>query len=69
MYIIILFFIILIVSLILCNFIRNMYILNRRKNLVIPTYVITEPAYIKDKEIVTFVKSFTYTIKYPIEVI
>lgn len=69
MYIIILFFVILIASLILFNLIRNIYFLKRRKNVVLPAYVITEPAYIKDKEIVTFVKGFTYNKSYPIEVI
>lgn len=69
MYVIILFFVIIIVSLILFNLIRNLFFFKRRKNVVIPAYIITEPAYFKDKEIVTFVKSFTYTINYPIEVI
>lgn len=69
MYVIILFFVIIIVSLILFNLIRNLFFFKRRKNVVIPAYIITEPAYIKDKEIVTFVTGFTYNKRYPIEVI
>ena len=42
---------------------------NWKKEKVLPVYIITEPIYKTNKEIPIFVKSFTYTVQYPIEVI
>ena len=42
---------------------------NCKKPKILPVYVIPEPVYENNKEIVTFVKGYTYKIKYPITVI